>query len=90
MQKQRAVRVRRGATEWAGILKRLAASNTTQAEFCRSQGLSVTSLQKWARRLKAPARSAFVELTPSVKPTEDSAWQIEVQLPAGILIRLKS
>ena len=90
MQKQRVVRVRRGATEWAGILKRLAASNKTQAEFCRSQGLSVTSLQNWARRLKVPARSAFVELTPSAKPTEDSAWQIEVQLPAGILIRLKS
>jgi DNA-binding transcriptional regulator YiaG len=36
----------------------------TQAEFCRSQGLSVTTLQKWARRLKAAARSAVVELAP--------------------------
>jgi transposase-like protein len=90
MQKQRAVRVRRDETEWAKILKQLRTSGSTQAEFCRSRGLSVTTLQQWARRLKAPGRSAFVDLTPSVNAAEESAWQIEVQLPAGILIRLKS
>jgi hypothetical protein len=90
MQKQRAIRVRRDPTEWARILKRLETSKMIQAEFCRSQGLSVTTLQKWARRLKPASRSAFVELSPSVTTVDASTWQIEVQLPAGVSIRLRS
>lgn len=89
MRKHRSGRSRRSAAEWAGILRQLKESGSTQAEFCRSRGVALTSLQKWARRLKASTSSEFVELTPRVEFTEESAWQIEVQLPAGISIRLR-
>jgi hypothetical protein len=88
MLKQRAVRTRRDPMGWARILNRPETSNMTQAQFCRSQRLSVTTLQKGARRLKAASQSAFVELAPSVTTLDASTWQIEVQLPAGVSIRM--
>jgi hypothetical protein len=90
MQKQRAVRVRRDPTECARILKRLETSNKPQVEFCHALSLSVKTLQKWARRLKAATRSGFVALSRSVTTADGSTLQIEVQLPAGVSIRMPS
>lgn len=91
MRSKGAVRVRRDAGEWATILKQFQTSGQTQRAFCQARGISLTSLQKRLYRLRRESQSGFVEVMPIVRQTAtEGHWQIEVQLPAGISIRLQS
>lgn len=91
MQSNRVVRPRLSSNEWSKIVARFRESGKTQSDFCRDEGLSLTTLQKRLYRSRPKSRSTFVDLTPVVpSPAGTSGWQIEVQLPAGVSIRLSS
>ncbi len=91
MQSKRRVRVRRSPEEWARVLKQFESSGVSQIAFCRAEGISQNSLQKWRRRLGSSAGGGFIELIPATKPEHHApSWQIEVQLPAGVSIRFTS
>lgn len=91
MQSKRRVRVRRSPEEWARVLKQFESSGVSQVAFCRAEGISQNSLQKWRRRLRSRAGGGFIELTSATTPEHHApSWQIEVQLPAGVSIRFTS
>ena len=91
MQGDRVVRPRLSPKEWSKIVARYRESGKTQADFCRDEGLSLTTLQKRLYRSRPKPRSAFADVTPTAaSDSSASRWQIEVQLPAGVSIRLTS
>ena len=44
---------RRGASEWAGLVKRYSASELTQRAFAERNGVPISSLQYWLRKSRA-------------------------------------
>ncbi len=92
MPSSRAGRVRRTEEQWIEIFRRLQSSGVSAQQFCRREGLALSSLQNWRRRLKvksaAPAR--FVELVPAAAAEAHSApWSLEVSLPNGVCLRFR-
>lgn len=90
MPKRRAGRVRRSEDQWTEILRRFASSGQTSREFCRREGLALSSLQRWGRRLGALPRARFVELVPEAGARTGAAgWSLEVTLPHGVTLRVE-
>ena len=91
MPTSRRPRQRRTEVQWRGILRRFELSGLAAREFCRREGLSLSSLQRWRARDQPVAREArFVELTPSVpaRPLAEG-WALEMELPNGMSVRVK-
>ena len=90
--------VRRSASEWKSIFARYERSDLSQRDFCRSEGVALASFFRWRQllgtqsvRRTAPStevsRDDFVELaTPDATPS----WSIEIELPGGCILRLRS
>lgn len=93
MPRDRRHRQRRTEAEWAEILRRFKASGLGRREFCRREGLALSSFQRWCHRADRPSdRSAFVELVPSSTPApavRKSDWELELSLPNGVCLRLR-
>lgn len=82
--------VRRNEKQWAEILRRFKSSGVGSREFCRREGLPLSSLQRWRRRLGRVPSEKFVELVPAVMANASSAnWSLEVSLPGGACLRFQ-
>lgn len=84
-------RKRRTAKEWGGILRRLRSSGLSRSEFCRREGIPLSSFDRWRQRqrFKPQATPAdFVELAPST-PARQEHWELEVALPNGVHLRFR-
>lgn len=84
-------RRRRTEGQWNEILQRYRASGLSSRDFCKREGLSASSLQRWRARSSRTAAPRFVELTPPA-PTESAApssWSVELELPGGTRLRLR-
>jgi hypothetical protein len=83
-------RVRRTDKQWNAILRRFAASGLSIREFCRREGVSLSSLQRRRHLARSPAATGFVELVPaSSPPVSGSTWSLELTLPSGVCVRLR-
>ncbi len=84
-------RVRRTEKQWTEILRRFEASGLSSREFCKREGLVVSSLQRWRSRCGRAPVPQFVELTPpSATPAAASTnWALELELPDGMRLRLR-
>jgi hypothetical protein len=93
MPRNRRHRQRRTEAEWTEILDRFKASALGGREFCRREGLALSSFQRWRNRAGRPSgRSALVELVPSSTPApavRKSDWELELSLPNGVCLRLR-
>ena len=90
MPKSRNNRTRRTKAQWTEILGRFESSHLDSREFCRREGLALSSFQRWHRRLGSFAASEFVELVPSSTPSVPSAsWSLDVSLPNGVSLRFQ-
>jgi transposase-like protein len=90
MPRSRAVRVRRSEKQWIEILKRFESSGVGSKEFCRQEGVSPSSFQRWRRRLGSVSAGEFVELVPSSSPTTVMpSWSLDVALPNGVCLRFR-
>ena len=68
MPKTPTYRPRRTKAQWTEILRRFQSSAQTSQEFCRREGLALSSFQRWRRELWSVAE--FVELVqPRVRTT---------------------
>jgi len=93
------IRVSRTPDQWQSLFDRFEQSGQSRDQFCHEQGLSLSSFSRWRTKLRKqtlvkPASSespVFTELTSAVQPEESpvSGWDIELQLGAGVLIRLR-
>jgi hypothetical protein len=90
MRKRRAGRVRRTEQQWTEILQRLGSGGEDSREFCRREGVALSSLQRWRRRLGTAHAARFVELVPPTGTAEVAGtWSLEVSLPNGISLRIR-
>jgi hypothetical protein len=85
---RRAKRARRDAASWQGVMEQQAASGLSRQAFCEREGLVRSSFESWRRRLASrSAAGGFVELT---APAEASKrWDVEIELPGGVLFRVR-
>ena len=90
MPKSRRNRRRRTKAQWTEILGRFTSSRLDPREFCRHEGLALSSFQRWHRRLGSVAAAEFVELVPAASPsTASSRWSLDVSLPNGMCLRFE-
>jgi hypothetical protein len=91
MGRKRSRSVRRGEAQWAEILRRFKTSGLAAQAFCGREGLALSSLQRWQRRLRSTPAGKFVEIIPS--PPARSAiasWSLEVSLPNGVSLKFQA
>jgi hypothetical protein len=86
-------RVRREMSEWRRLVALYEASGLNQNAFCAREGISANTFRIWKERLKAEGKAGkpaptFVELTPPGRP-EAGPWAVEVELPHGIVLRMR-
>ena len=96
-------RVRRTAAQWRKLIERFDRSGQTRGKFCAANGLALSTFDLWRRKLgeaQAPAddahpESLFVELTNATEPAGSrtaagtSGWEVELELGAGVVLRLR-
>ena len=97
-------RARRTAAQWRKLIERFDRSGQTRGKFCAANGLALSTFDLWRRKLgetQAPAdeahpESLFVELTNATELAEPSrtaagtgAWEVELELGAGVVLRLR-
>ena len=92
----RAPRVGGSRAQWRGLLERFAASGQSREEFCREQGLTLSSFDRWRRTLGKTAAGGrtvtgsplFLEVTPTASGTA-GGWDVELELGRGGILRLR-
>ncbi len=90
MPKSRSNRTRRTKAQWTEILREFGSSGVDSREFCRREGLALSSFQRWRRQLGSIAASEFVELVPASSPSApSSSWSLDVSLPNGVSLRFE-
>lgn len=93
MERTSGSRTRRSEAKWRETLNRFESSGLSVGVCCRREGLAVSSLHRWRRRLSRPtsgdAAPRFVELpSPSAPVAATGSWSIELELPDGVRLRL--
>ena len=90
---------RRTESQWRAIFNRYDRSGLSQEQFCKREGLSLTTFAMWRRKIRAASSSlatqpsSFVEvcIPDSVKVTEvqvpDVRPDLVVELPYGVVLR---
>ena len=79
---------KRTESEWQQILAKWSRSGQTGRDFCRGEGIRLSSFQRWQHRLAAAApANDFVTVT-AAGPSSP-AWTVEVTLPNGVTLRFQ-
>jgi hypothetical protein len=94
---------RRSEAQWRALVSAFAKSGLSRRAFCARQGVPVSTLDWWRKRLgvvpragasRAGSDALFVELSPPVSATSDTrdsvpAWDVELDLGAGVVLRVR-
>ena len=88
MRARRSRRVRRTAEEWAEIFRRFDSKNLGARQFCRQEGLPLSSFHRWRPRVKARTVAEFVDLSPPATGAV-TPWELEVALPNGVRLQFR-
>jgi hypothetical protein len=78
---------RRSRAEWDETLKRHEESGLSAREFCKQEGLALSTFMRWAKREQASP--SFVDITPREESASASRWELEIELPQGIQLRFR-
>ena len=79
-------KVRREEGEWRELLALFESSDLRQCEFCKQEGVSVTSFQYWKRKLAPEGAKTFVELPRLAASSRPSG--VELVFPDGLVLRV--
>ena len=96
-------RARRTVAQWRKLIDRFEGSGQTRGKFCAVNGLALSTFDLWRRKLgetQAPAdeahpESLFVELSNTTEAAGSrtaagtGAWEVELELGAGVVLRLR-
>lgn len=91
------------SSHWQSIIRQQADSGLTQKAFCHQQGIQLSTFAYWKHRLKSKALSeAHAELAENQEPSpwievpneltspaSHAAWQMELELPGGVVLRIR-
>ena len=94
-----AKRNHRSRAQWQALIARAEHSELSLTEFCRRESVSTASFYSWRRRLRADTVSVsppasvggdFIDLgTVGDGNNSSGPWLIELDLGAGMLLRLR-
>jgi hypothetical protein len=91
MPRKRTRGVRRNEQQWTEILRRFRESGLSVRQCCEREGVALSSLQRWQRRLCAVPPAKFVEIMSSAPMSAAStSWSLEVSLPNGASLRFQA
>ncbi len=91
-------RIRRSEDEWRELFARFEHDGQTREQFCADEGLAVSTFSRWRQRIQAqghantklPSEAVFVALSSADAPhVVASQWDVELQLGAGVFLRLR-
>ena len=90
-------RIRRGQDEWLDIIACFEQSGQTRDQFCTEHNLGLSTFSRWRHQLRragmspSPSNSeaSFIELEPPVAANLSQAWDVELELGAGVVLRLR-
>jgi hypothetical protein len=81
-------RRRRSRADWVEIVGRFDESGLSIRDFCKREGLALSSFQRWQRRLETVTESAFTEIVSPVASAADP-WLVEIEFPSGVVLRIR-
>ena len=88
--------IRRSAEQWREIQQRFEHSGQTQVAFCAAEGLALSTFTLWRRKLGSSQEmitnndaAMFVALPDSNIPVSATLWDVELQLGADVVLRLR-
>ena len=90
-------RRRLGLDEWRKVVGRFEGSGLSVSEFCKREGLCVSSFKRWHPRVvtgrEAAAHDAvvpdgFVELGSLARVSDESRVQVRLEFGAGITLQI--
>ena len=90
MGRKRTRGVRRGTEQWTEILGRFESSGLPARRFCDREGVPLSSLQRWQRRLRSVAATKFVTIGPPAAASHAGTWSFEVSLSDGTTLRFQA
>lgn len=79
---------RRGQDEWTAIVRRYGDSELSKERFCQREGVSVSSLDRWRKRIDSRPEPDFVVLEPPSAAHPDR-WELDIALPNGVALRFR-
>lgn len=93
-------RVMRSRNQWKALLQEFNSSGLSKVAYCKQHGIAISSLNRWHRILVAQSEGTdFIDVTapltiapatPTPTSENDKAWQVELSLGAGIVLRLRT
>jgi len=92
-------RVQRTREQWKALVDEFATSGLTKAFFCKKHRIASSCLYRWQKVFaEQPVLADFIDITqpvPGATPEPPAAdnnkqWQVELELGAGIVLRLRS
>lgn len=92
-------RITRSWTEKKSLVDQFNASGLTKTAFCKQHSVAISCLTRWQKALAAEFQAdAFVDITDSVSsagtprpaPEEHPRWQVELELGAGVVLRVRT
>jgi len=93
-------RVMRTQRQWKALLNEFNDSGLTRSAFCKKHRIATSSLYRWQQLFaeQSGGASDFVDVTPTLSNTaatapahvRDNDWQVELELGAGIVLRLRT
>ncbi|TMO72342.1 hypothetical protein CWC16_19825 [Pseudoalteromonas sp. S3776] len=79
--------------QWQAQICEQQHGTVNQSEFCRSKGLCLATFNNWKRKLK-PTEKAGTENSPHwvelpIVDQPSQAWDIELELPGNVILRMR-
>jgi hypothetical protein len=93
-------RVMRTRRQWKALLNEFNDSGLTRSAFCKKHRIATSSLYRWQQLFTEQSGGAtdFIDVTHPLSSTplpppaqaRDNDWQVELELGAGIVLRLRT
>ena len=81
--------------QWQALISEQQDGSLTQAEFCRTKGICLATFSNWKRKLSDnhklinPEQPDFIELPVVSESLTRQTWDIELELPGNVILRMR-
>ena len=89
MRTKRKRQIKRTEAEWKVIIREFTKNDLTIKDYCRREGLVLSTFKRWQQNLGEKTAAQFVDLSPSVESAGASSWELAVTLPNGVQLQFR-
>jgi hypothetical protein len=92
-------RINRSRAQWQSLVEKFNTSGLSKTAFCKRHGIATSCFYRWQKVLAEElTQDAFVDITEPVASANTPGttaearhdWQVELQLGAGIILRVRT